>query len=51
MNDTSIVIAVMNQPEAEAVLKFLSGLTQEERKAFLNFIEGVRFSKALSQSA
>ena len=43
---TETLLQSANKQEAKVVLDFLEELNQEERQAFMLFVQGVRFAKS-----
>mgnify|MGYP005777814107 CR=1 FL=1 len=47
---TKTMLATENKQEATEVMAFLAELTEEEKKYFLMFVQGIRFKKDMKQN-
>jgi hypothetical protein len=48
---TELLLRTENKQETETVTDFITSLNVDERKAFMHFLQGVRFAKQVKQSA
>jgi hypothetical protein len=49
--ETKLLLGKESKQETDLVADYLTSLSEEERKAFLNFVQGARFAQQIQKTA